>query len=77
MRLCIRCRHYKPHHITNSYIPWCLHSKAAITDPVDGSVKGNDARTVRSDTTLCGPEGVWWEERRSFVQRLLGRKEGV
>ena len=63
IRVCKNCTYFK--RISSQSIPLCIHKLACKTDLVTGECSYLTARDMRTDSTLCGPEGVLYEKEKN------------
>ena len=72
IRVCKNCTYFK--RISSQSIPLCIHKISCKTDLVTGECTYLTARDMRADNTLCGKEGVLYEQIKNnlfaYIQQM-------
>ena len=71
IRVCKNCTYFK--RISSQSIPLCIHKISCKTDLVTGECTYLTARDMRADNTLCGKEGVLYEQIKTIYSHIFNK----
>ena len=67
--ICKNCVYYT--RISSKSIPLCTHKLSCKTDLVTGECSYQNARDMRIDNTLCGKEGILYEQEKNPILKFI------